>query len=607
VAAQSAPVPALSDNLAINLVNLLVKQGVITQAAADALIAQARRETAEAQARAQTNAPPLPQGSSLGQASAALASAAQAINQAAASLAAAERSQQAAAFLPPGSPGAELTSNLPPPAAGSTRIPYVPEPVKKEIRDDVIRLAKAENWAQPNAIPEWTKHVQISGDLRMRDHNELYSDVNAPDIVNWAAFNANGPIDVNSANGLTNVPFLNTRRTRANQLQIRARLDVRGDPSEFVTTDMRLATGSTNSPVSTTQALGGGLVKKSVWLDRAYIDFHPRPSVGATVGRMPNPFFSTDLVYDTDLNFDGVAVRGVLWGDREFSLFANAGAFLTDYQDVNFPNASTSDQKSPSKRKWLFGSQAGMEWKNEDFSWTFGAAYYSFHGAQGQLSEPCAVYQGVNQCSTDFTRPAFMQKGNTLFLIRDIIPDPNDLVNYKQLQFAGLAFPFHVLNVTSTLDVPVGEGRHLTLTGDFARNLAYHFGDACRYGDLGLPVSNLTGLSPVCFGTGLTGPGFHSGANAFMLRTSFGNPYPDRWGTWNLTAGYKYLAGDSVLDAFTDSDFHLGGTNAKGYFLTAAVGLATNTNVEFRWFSANEVTGPPLSIDVGQIDINTRF
>ena len=28
-----------------------------------------------------------------------------------------------------------------------------------------------------------------------------------------------------------------------------------------------------------------------------------------------------------------------------------------------------------------------------------------------------------------------------------------------------------------------------------------------------------------------------------------------------------YAAADAVLDAFTDSDFHLGGTDAKGYYL----------------------------------------
>jgi hypothetical protein len=60
-------------------------------------------------------------------------------------------------------------------------------------------------------------------------------------------------------------------------------------------------------------------------------------------------------------------------------------------------------------------------------------------------------------------------------------------------------------------------------------------------------------------------------------------------------------------DAFTDSDFHLGGTNAKGYIVTASLGIFDNTWVQARWFSADEVFGPPLSIDVLQLDLNAGF
>lgn len=612
--AQSAPAP--SDNLTVNLMNLLVKQKVITQEAADGLLAEARRQTAEAQAA--RPAPPAA-GDELSSATAALDTAATALSQAAARLRAAEMAR--ATTPPPPAQAASgdmaLATNLPAPAAGATRIPYVPEPVKNQIRDElrqeVIQLAKAENWAQPNAIPAWTKRLQITGDVRFREFNDLYSSINDPQIVNFAALNANGPTDINKDTNNGQIPILNTRRNRALQMAIRARLDVRADPGDWVTADIRLASGSSNSPVSTTQLLGGGLTKKDIWLDRAYIDLHPRPWANATFGRMPNPFFSTDLVYDTDLNFDGVAAHGAVkvWPSAGLSLFVTEGAFLTDSQDVNFPTTSLSDQKTASERKWLFASQVGAEWERKDFRWKTGVAYYSFRGAQGRLSEPCSFFLGETQCSTDFTRPAFMQKGNTLFLIRKIDPTaPNHTTNLSQPEFVGLTFPFHVLNVTSTLDLTLGGGTHLELTGDYARNLAYKYADACRYGVDGGPVSNLVGganeVLP-CSGTGPNVPQLRSGPNAFMVRASYGHPDPDRWGQWNVAVGYKHLAGDSVLDAYTDSDFHLGGTNAKGYFLLGTLGLATNTNIQLRWFSANEVSGPKMSIDTAQIDINTRF
>ncbi len=62
-----------------------------------------------------------------------------------------------------------------------------------------------------------------------------------------------------------------------------------------------------------------------------------------------------------------------------------------------------------------------------------------------------------------------------------------------------------------------------------------------------------------------------------------------------------------MLDAFNDNDFHLGGTNAKGYFLYASYYFANNTWLDARWFSANEVFGSPYAIDVLQLEVQTKF
>lgn len=559
-------------NLTINLMQLMVKRGLLDQTSSDQLIAEAEREEAEARAGGAAPSPgPV-----------AMASA--------------------------------QTADLPPPKPGAVRIPYVPDVVRDEIKAEVVEQAKAENWAQPHAVPDWTKKITISGDVRLRYEDDLYSKTNANDIINFAQLNAQGPVDVNPATNLSGVPILNTLQDRDNQLYIRARLNIEAHPSDWVTADIRLASGSTNTPVSTSQLLGGGLTKKDFWLDRAYIDIHPWQGIGGAFGRIPNPFFSTDLVYDTDLNFDGAAAYGSypVWASQGVKLFGTAGAFLTGYSDANFPDNATSDQKSKTQAKWMIGTQGGVEWTTSRFSWKTGVGYYSFENNQGQLSQPCALYAGITQCSTDSSVPAFMQKGNTLFLIRNITPDPNALPGATPLpQFAGLAMPFHVLNVTSTFDLPAF-GKHLALTGDYARNLAYKAGDVCRYGEFGLPVNNVVAPSAantdVCSGaTGPNAPQFKSGPNAFMLRASFGDPDPERFGQWSLVAGYKHLDPDSVLDAYTDADFHLGGTNAKGYFISLMSGLWEGSNVQLRWFSSDQVYGVPMSIDVLQVDLNARF
>ena len=62
-----------------------------------------------------------------------------------------------------------------------------------------------------------------------------------------------------------------------------------------------------------------------------------------------------------------------------------------------------------------------------------------------------------------------------------------------------------------------------------------------------------------------------------------------------------------MLDVFTDSDFGLGGTDTEGYILGFDIGVSKNAWLTTKWLSSNEIDGPPLSIDVLQLDLNTRF
>ncbi|MDI4239613.1 putative porin, partial [Bradyrhizobium sp. Arg237L] len=64
---------------------------------------------------------------------------------------------------------------------------------------------------------------------------------------------------------------------------------------------------------------------------------------------------------------------------------------------------------------------------------------------------------------------------------------------------------------------------------------------------------------------------------------------------------------DATLDAFADSDFGLGGTNLKGYFLGANVGLSENVWASMRWLSANNIAGSPYAVDVLLVDLNAKF
>jgi hypothetical protein len=45
----------------------------------------------------------------------------------------------------------------------------------------------------------------------------------------------------------------------------------------------------------------------------------------------------------------------------------------------------------------------------------------------------------------------------------------------------------------------------------------------------------------------------------------------------------------------------------KGWFAGATYGFAKNTALSVRWLSADEIAGPPLSVDHLMLDLTTRF
>ncbi|KNY09293.1 membrane protein [Achromobacter piechaudii] len=541
--AHAAPAP--SENATINLIRLLVQQGVLKPEQANALVAQA-----EAEASAARQATP-------------------------------DRGASAA-------------------QAGDVRVPYIPQTVRDQIRDEVkaevMVQAKEENWAQPNTFPDWVSRITVEGDVRVRDESRLYNGGNSNEITDFAKLNAKGPYDVNPNTNGGYPPMLNTREDRRNQLRIRARLGVRAEMSEAWSAGIRLATGSDDSPVSTSQTLGGGMGKKDIWLDQAYLTYRPVKWATVTGGRIANPFESTDTLFSNDLNFDGIAAifKQPLQG-RDVTLFGTLGAFATEYANNGWNSSSMNE--GATENKWLLGAQVGADWKiNPQNSLRGALAYYHFDNIAGQRSSSCSPWAGAENCDTDWSRPAFMQKGNTLFLLRNIAPNPLNPADTPQPQYVGLASKFDLLDLNLRWDTRVFDGLGLRLNGNYIRNLAYSKNKMASRSQ-GYIVNNFGDNGDI-----------ESGPNAWMLQATLGRSYDlKEKGDWLAFVGYKYIQPDALPDAFNDSSFHQGGTNARGYYIGAGYAFEKNVYGVFRWMSTKEIYGPPLAIDTMQFEINARF
>jgi Putative porin len=166
-----------------------------------------------------------------------------------------------------------------------------------------------------------------------------------------------------------------------------------------------------------------------------------------------------------------------------------------------------------------------------------------------------------------------------------------------QFQYYGLASQFRPIVASGQFDLGTFHPAHIVLDGEFVWNSAFN-----RDAIAAIAVNNFGSDS---IGT-VTGP-FAGGSMGWLARLTVGDREIKHFGDWNVHAGYKYLESDATIDAFVDSDFGLGGTNLKGYFLGGNVGLSDNVWASLRWMSANNIGGVPYAVDVLQVDLNAKF
>jgi hypothetical protein len=464
---------------------------------------------------------------------------------------------------------------------GAVRVPYVPQIVKDEIAKqvaeqvkpgvvaDVVNEAKTEKWGVPGALADWLTRTRISGSITLREEDILFGKNNVTLVDNSQYGFYPNYYGINTAGGIVKAgqnAIENTSENRA-RFRGRARLAVDSDITDSITAGVRIVTGNTSDLVSETQTLDG-TAPYAFGLDELFIRFDERnaqrfPWLSVVAGRYLNPYGTpTDLIFHKDLTFEGLAVTGRLgFGDGsadQSHVFFTVGAH--PLQEIALS----------SQDKWLAGAQLGtnLRWGSGQRLRVTGA-FYDYFNVTGKLNPPgTTIY--------NYTAPVFERQGNTYF---DISDGTDPTVNL----FA-LAAKYRLANINATYELAVGRYT-FGATLDAVKNFGY---DAAT-------VSANTGryVAPRTKG--------------YQTEVSFGYPTVLTAGAWRGVLGYRYLQRDAVIDAYTDSDFHFGGTDATGYYFVGEYGLANRVWVRLRYLSSNAIDGATLGIDTVQVDLNTRF
>ena len=547
-----APASSPSENATINLISALVKKGILTQAEAVALVQQAEQEAVTARAEA------------------------------------------AAAAAPPIDPGGQ-------------RVTYIPEVVKREMRDQIqqelMAQAREENWGGDQSA-DWTSRIIPFGDIRLRSENLFFDDGNANTgaFPNFAAINSGSPFDTR---GSIFSPQYNVDQDRYRP-RLRARAGAEILLGDGFNAGFRVATGESNSPTSPNQTIGGSggnFSKYDLWLDRAFVTYDAGPGDGQELlfmaGRFDNPFLSTPVIFDEDLGFDGLAVRAKVKATDKMNVFGTLGLFPVFNTALNF--ATNQPSKFESYDKYLYASQIGIDWKIDD-DWTakVALAYYKFQNVEGELSSPFVPLNSSDAGSTDSSRPGFAQRGNTYFPIRNIKSDPaNNNGTINQFQYYGLATPFENVAFTAKVDYDGFDPIRFSALTEVIKNVAFD--------KTALNANAVNNLGPDPDGAGPLKGRYEGGDMAWYAGFQIGKPKLEQWGDWLVSLGYRYVETDAVVDGFAESDFGGGGTNVQGYHLGASFAVSPNVRFGVHWLASDEIAGPPLSSDTFQLDLNAKF
>ena len=467
------------------------------------------------------------------------------------------------------------------PPAGSAgqvvRVPYVPEFVRDEIREevrqelrsevtaDVVATARDEGWGTPDALPDWVNRMNWFGDVRMRYQANRFDNNNARDIPFFLAINRAGGIAQAGSDA-----FLPTTED-TDWWRFRARFGFEVSFTDNFSGAVRIATGNDVELLTRNVTQGQYFNNYEIILDQGYLRYDSGPIAEDhefTVfgGRLPNPFLKTDVMWDDDVVFEGIAVqyRGPFWGEDERNgIFVTGGVFPLLEDTQNVPDGSTNE-------KWLYSLQTGLELGlTENWSMRAALAYYDYENITGQRNAP-------NSTSKDWTAPEFLTKGNTVFDIRN---------DGGATNLFALAADFELVDSILQFTYTGFDGMPLTLTGNYIKNIGYDRG----------AIRNRTGVD------------VKERSEAWTVEFILGEEEVNRWGEWNTSAGYRYIQRDSVVDAFTDSNFHGSGTDGEGYVLDFNFGIWNNSWMRARWFSADEIDGDKLAVDIFQVDISGRF
>ncbi len=410
------------------------------------------------------------------------------------------------------------------------------------------------------------------------------------------------------------------------RMRYAVRLGLRGEAYDDFYYGVRVET-STN-PRSTWVTLGSsssgtpyqgpfGKSTGGINLGQVYLGWKPTPWLDITAGKMPQPLYTSSMVWDGDLSPEGLAEH-FKYTVGEADLFANFGQFL--YQDTN-PTKSSSGffnfTHTRSSLPFLLTWQAGFNYHlSKELSFKVAPVLYNYTG------------HGANATSGSTFTPdfagVFVGQGST----NGLSGGSAAYSGYPGGNYGGFFANQTGLNDLLVLEVPFElnyqmDKLNARVFGDYAQNLQGANRARAAYAAQSSPLLDGYGISMIPSAqtkdTKAYQIGFAIGStNALGLVSGS----VSRKHAWELRTYWQHVEQYALDPNLLDSDFFEGRGNLEGIYAAVAYSLTDNVIGTIRYGHASRInkelgTGgsnqdiPQMNAidkyDLFQVDLTLRF
>jgi len=402
--------------------------------------------------------------------------------------------------------------------------------VLAETKDEVAKklaLGQAEN------VPVWAQVLNLKGDIRFRAQTDKTLDPNAV-------------------------------------IRLRERIRVRLNGIAELDSNFKLGFGfctGTDDPRSTNQTLENGFQHPDLRLDLGWGQYSPIEGLTLLAGKFPYGSFlykPTDLLFDTDINFEGVAAdyNTPILGDF-LGVFAGLG-----YLNIDENSSSIADPG-------LIAAQIGFNVKPvSGVNVKAGVALHLFENVQGMASNVLTSTGGVGASNTLITSTS---------------------TTYTTV-------------TTLTNTTAIGRTKTDTTTSKFKFDYdCLNIGGEIGLTDMLLPMVKVFG--EIVTNTYLDDALLDDMKNGYEIGLSFGDAKVDGFGKWQTVVSHRMLQKDAWVDFLPDSDAFGGKTSCVVNELIVTFGLSKSSNFTFDYYYGRKFPDSVSNTDteIFQLDFNLKF